>query len=59
MLLYDVYIMLHGENYYKRYRLKGREERFADLEELLSIYSRAHLIDGYFMFELEDTEDDE
>ena len=51
--------MLHGENYYKRYRLKGREERFADLEELLSIYSRAHLIDGYFMFELEDTEDDE
>ena len=61
MLVYDVYIMRHGKNYYQKFRLRGSEERFASIDAILTIYVKLHVIDAYYMFELspEDTEDAE
>ena len=52
MLVYDVYIMKHGKNYYRKFHLRGSEERFASIEAILAIYAKLHIIDAYYMFEL-------
>ena len=52
MLVYDVYIMEHGKNYYKKFHLRGSEERFASIEAILANYVKLHIIDAYYMFEL-------
>ena len=58
MFVYDVYIMWHGKNYYKKYHLRGSKERFLSIEDILAIYAKRHFIDAYYMFELDpsDTE---
>ena len=62
MLVYDVYIMEHGKDYYEKLHLRGSKKKFDDLEVILS-YFKKHLkvIDNFYMFELspEDVEDDE
>ena len=53
MLVYDVYIMEHGKNYYKKYHLRGSEEKFADLHVILSFYKKEGIIERFYMFELD------
>ena len=61
MLVYDVYIMEHGKDYYEKLHLRGSKKKFDDLEVILS-YFKKHLkvIDNFYMFELspEDAEDE-
>ena len=52
MLVYDVYIMEHGKNYYKKFHLRGGKEKFDDLHVILSLYKKEGIIDRYYMFEL-------
>ena len=52
MLVYDVYIMEHGKNYYKKYHLRGSKEKFDDLHVILSLYKKEGIIDRFYMFEL-------
>ena len=64
MSVYDVYIRKHGKDYYEKLHLHGSEEQFAALAGILERKWRKHLIDEYYMFELdpegeeEDEEDD-
>ena len=65
MLVYDVYIMEHGKNYYRKFHLRGCEKKFDDLHGILSVYKKYGIIDTFYMFELspeeakKDTEDAE
>ena len=52
MLVYDVYIMEHGKNYYKKFHLRGGKEKFDDLHVILSLYKKEGIIDRFYMFEL-------
>lgn len=52
MLVYDVYIKKHGENYYQKFHLRRSEEMFECIEAILAIYAKMHIIDAYYMFEL-------
>ena len=62
MLVYDVYIMEHGKNYYEKLHLRGSKKKFDDLHVILSWYkNHLKVIDNFYMFELspEDAEDEE
>ena len=52
MFVYDVYIMEHGKNYYKKFHLRGGKEKFDDLHVILSLYKKEGIIDRFYMFEL-------
>jgi hypothetical protein len=50
MMAYDVYIMEHGKNYYKKFHLRGCEDKFDDLHVILSFYKKEGIIDKFYMF---------
>lgn len=52
MLVYDIYIMEHEKNYYKKYHLRGCEKKFDALHVILSFYKKYGIIDNFYMFEL-------
>ena len=50
---YEVYIKMHGKDYYQKYYLRGYAEQFDTFEDLLAIYVKKSIIDAYFMLELD------
>lgn len=52
LVYYEVFIKIHGKDY-QIFHLKGYEEQFDTLEDLLSIYVKKNIIDAYFMLELD------
>lgn len=52
MLVYDIYFMEHGKNYYQYFHLRGSEEWFEYIKAILATYAEMHIIDDYYMFEL-------